>query len=299
MIESESKKYWAGISAFVMWGLFPIYWKLFPEVPSFDLFIARLFWSCMTLIIILIFKKEVKDLFKLFLEPQLRLRLFVSGILISMNWLIYIYAVNSGHILETSLGYFLNPLINVLMGYLILKEDLRKTQIPSLLLAFIGIIILAFDANLGSFPWIALSLSLSFAAYGLIRKVTHVSSLLGLSFETIIVSIGILIYCLLKNYNPISSMESLTFSKNITLAMSGLLTCIPLILFAYAAKRLPLRTLGFIQYLSPSLKFLCGWYFFSEPLSNLKWMAFIFIWLALIYYSFESIWIHQKKKAHS
>lgn len=292
-----SQAHLAAILAFSSWGLFPIYWKVFVEVGAWDLFAHRLLWSFFTLILILGLKKKLPLLKEIWKSRKTRYMLILSAILISSNWLLYIYAVNVGKVLEASMGYFLNPLINVFMGWIILKEEIRKTQWPSILLALIAIVLIALQTNLDSFPWIAIVLSLTFALYGLIRKVVHVGALEGLTFETCIMILPIFVIWHFQPTTPASIFQEIPTWKVLVLSLSGLVTCIPLILFAFAAKRLPLRTLGFIQYLSPSLKFLCGFLLFHEPLSSAKLQAFYLIWIALGWYTTESyLFIRKNKK---
>jgi len=290
-----SSAHLAAILSFSFWGLFPIYWKLFPEIGSWDLFAHRLLWSFVTLIFILFLKKDLNKLAAIFKDPKKAMWLTLSGALIAGNWLLYIYAVHIGKILEASLGYFLNPLLNVFMGWLILKEKIRVGQWPAILLGLIAITWLGILNGITHFPWIALSLSLSFALYALIRKLVSVSSLVGLSFETTMMIIPTLVIWHFQPTNPDSILEYLPNWKIAVLGLSGIITCLPLILFGFAAKNLPLGTLGFINYLSPILKFVCGWIIFDEILSPEKLQAFSLIWIALIWYTAESI-INKKKR---
>lgn len=293
-----SQAHLAAIVAFSFWGLFPIYWKIFAEVGAWDLFAHRLLWSFVTLVAILGFKKKLPLLKEIWKSPKTRYMLILSALMISSNWLLYIYAVNVGKVLEASMGYFLNPLINVFMGWIILKEEIRKTQWPSIILALIAITMIALSSNLDSFPWLALTLSLTFALYGLIRKVVHVGALEGLTFETSIMVLPILIIWHFQPTTPLSILDEVPMWKIAVLSLSGIITCLPLVLFAFAAKKLPLRTLGFIQYLSPSLKFLCGFLIFKEALSPAKLQAFYLIWIALGWYTLESfLFIKKNKKA--
>jgi len=285
----------AAIAAFSLWGLFPLYWKIFSDVGAWDLFGHRLLWSLITLVLILIYKKKTHTIKEIWAIPKTRYMLILSAFLISSNWLLYIYAVNIGKVLEASMGYFLNPLLNVFMGWLILKEQLRPTQWPAIILALIAIILLAFQTDMAHFPWIALVLSLTFGLYGLIRKVTHVGSMEGLTFETMVVTPVVLIYWFTLPTTPITLFTKLEGWRMLVLSLSGLVTCIPLILFAFSTKRLKLQTLGMIQYLSPSLKFVCGWLVLHEPLSEAKLQTFILIWIALAWYTAESF-IFLKKK---
>lgn len=282
--------------AFSLWGLFPLYWKIFTELSSWDLFGHRLLWSFVTLFFILLYKKNLSSLKSIWAQPRLRYMLIASAFLISSNWLLYIYAVTIGKVLEASMGYFLNPLLNVFMGWLLLKEKLRITQWPSIILAVIAIILIALQTNLQDFPWIALVLSLTFGLYGLLRKLAHVGSTEGLAFETCVVIVPVMIYWFTLPSTPVTAFQTLPSWKLLTLLLSGLVTCIPLVLFAYSAKRLPLRTLGFIQYLSPSLKFVCGLFILGEALTPEKLQSFFVIWIALIWYTFESFYFVQKTK---
>ncbi len=282
-----SQAHLAAILAFSLWGLFPIYWKMFQEVNSWDLFAHRLMFSFITLFLIAFFRKNLRSMRKIWDDPKSRIMLVISGILISTNWLLYIYAVNSGQILEASMGYFLNPLINVFMGWLILKEKIRKGQWPAIILALVAIILIAVG-NFTHFPWLALTLSITFALYGLIRKMANVHALEGLTFETFLLIIPLMVIWCYQPTTPLTILGVVPGWKLWLLSLSGLVTCIPLILFAYSAKRLPLQTLGFIQYLSPSLKFICGWLIFHETLTQQRLISFSLIWIALLWYTIES-----------
>ena len=287
---SFSSAHLAAIIAFSMWGLFPIYWKFFPEIQAWDLFAHRMVWSFITLILILAFKKQLGELQKIWINRRIRYMLMASALLISSNWLLYIYAVSIGKILEASMGYFLNPIINVFMGWIILKERIRPGQWPAIVLAIAGISYMGYSSGISHFPWIALTLSLTFAVYGLIRKMAHVGSLEGLTFETSLVLIPTLVVWAFQPGSPLDVFQQLASWKILLLSMAGLVTCVPLVLFAFGARRLPFGTLGFLGYLSPSLKFVCGWMIFHEELSPEKLQAFGLIWLALGCYSFESFW---------
>lgn len=285
----------SAILAFSLWGLFPLYWKLYTEVAAWDLFGHRLLFSFLSLLLIALFKKNLGAMRDIMGNPKTRAMLLLSGTLISTNWLLYIYAINTGKILEASMGYFLNPLINVAMGWLILKETIRRTQWPAILLALVAIILIAVQ-NLDHFPWLALALSLTFALYGLIRKMAKVGSLEGLTFETFLMIIPVMIGWSFQSTTPLTILDQLPPWKLLILSLSGIVTCLPLILFAYSTKRLTLQSLGFIQYLSPSLKFVCGLLIFHEPLATDRLQAFFLIWTALAWYTTESFLFMKKKK---
>jgi chloramphenicol-sensitive protein RarD len=288
----------AAVSAFSLWGLFPLYWKIFPEVGAWDLFGHRLIWSFITVMLILIFQKKLKNLKSIWHQKKVRYMLMLSALFISSNWLIYIYAISVGKVLEASMGYFLNPLINVLFGWFILKENLRFTQWPAIFLALFSIVLMGIQTELSHFPWMAIVLSLTFALYGIIRKTTHVGALEGLAFETCFIVGPVLIYWLFQKSTPVTIYSELPLWKLGFLSLSGLITCTPLILFAFSARRLKLQTIGFIQYLSPSLKFLCGLFVLNESLTFEKLQAFVLIWIALGWYTIESfLFLKKQKKA--
>ncbi len=285
----------AAITAFTMWGLFPIYWKFFGELGAWELFSHRLVWSFLSLMAWLVYKKRLISLKEIWSVPKTRFLLMASALLISTNWLLYIYAVSVGRILEASLGYFLNPLLNVFLGWLILREKIRWTQWPAITLGMLAMIILVLQSGLTHFPWLALALSVSFATYGLIRKMAHVGPLEGLAFETCIVILPTIIIWQFYPTHPLEAFSVLSAVKIFLLSLSGIVTCAPLILFAYAAKRLPFSTLGFINYLSPIFKFMCGWLIYHEVLSSERLQAFTLIWIALAWYTIESFAFHRKK----
>jgi chloramphenicol-sensitive protein RarD len=289
--------HFAAITAFSLWGLFPLYWKLMSEVAAWDLFGHRLLWSFITLMLILAFRKKLPLVKEIWLDSKKRLYLILSAGLISSNWLLYIYAVNNGHVLEASMGYFLNPLFNILMGSLILKERIRRGQWPPILLALIAVILIGVQADIQHIPWIALILSVTFALYGLIRKTVHVGSVEGLAFETSVVIVPVLVAWCFRPTTPLSVIDILPWWKLVLLSFAGFITSIPLLLFTYGAKRLSFSTLGFIQYLSPSLKFICGLLIFHEPLSPERLQAFYLIWVALVWYSLESLFMTKKNRA--
>lgn len=280
--------HFAAMASFTLWGLLPIYWKFFMEVGAWDLFAYRLSWSFLTLFAFLALKGKLSTFLEIWQDRRKRLLLTISAGLISSNWLLYIYAVNNGKVLEASMGYFLNPLILIFLGRIIFKEKIRGTQWPSIILATIAIGLIALQSDFYHIPWIALILSITFALYGLIRKMVQVGSLEGLFFETSIVIIPVMIAWSFQETSPLTAFTLLPAWKFLVLMLSGVLTCLPLVLFAYGAKRLPFSTLGFFQYLSPSFKFMCGLWIFNEALQAERLHAFILIWTALAWYTAES-----------
>jgi len=294
-MSEATKAILAAVLAFTFWGLFPLYWKLFPEVSGESLFIQRLFWSMLTLALLVPITGKWASL-KTILHDRRKWWLMLSAVLIASNWLIYVVAVMEGHILEASLGYFLNPLINVVVGWLFLKESLRATQWPAVLLAVVGVTWMVLSAGFASFPWVALSLSITFAFYGLIRKLTQVGSFEGLAYETGVVFLPFLAWWLWRGGDVAQDFALLGPGKLALLSLSGVITCLPLVLFAYASRRMPLQTLGFTQYLSPSFKFLCGWAVFHEPMPAARWQGFLFIWVGLIWYTIEQVITGQRRR---
>lgn len=291
-----SSAHFSAIIAFSLWGLFPLYWKIFEGTGAWDLFGHRIIFSFITVILILIYQQKLSALKEIWLNKKVRYLLMLSGLFISSNWLLYIYAINEGKVLEASMGYFLNPLINVLFGWMFLKENLRASQWPAILLALTSVIMMGIQSDLAHFPWLAILLSITFALYGILRKITHVGSLEGLAFETCFIIGPVLAYWSFLPTTPMTVIHQFEGWKILLLGLSGIITCIPLILFAFSARRLKFQTLGFIQYLSPSLKFVCGLLILHEPLSHAKLQAFFLIWIALFWYSSESFYFMRKQK---
>jgi chloramphenicol-sensitive protein RarD len=281
-------------AAFLIWGFSPIYWKVLRNIPAFEIIMHRVIWSFLFLIIILVFLRHLNELVAALKNRRTFLILFSSTILIGFNWFIYIWAVNNEHILQASLGYFINPLINVLLGMVFLKERLRPLQAVSLLLAGIGVLYLTF--HYGEFPWIALSLAFAFGFYGLIRKVAPVSSLIGLSVEMLFLAVPALAYILFLNSKGTGALFRISFKIDLFLIGAAFMTAVPLLFFTLGARRLNLTTLGFLQYLSPSCLFLLGVFLYNEPLLNAHILTFVLIWTALFIYSTDSVMYYRLSK---
>jgi len=291
----------AGIS-YLIWGIFPIYWKFLQGVGADEILANRIIWSFVFMVILVIATKKWKKVlftirsFKT--NKKQAVLLFTASVLVSCNWFIYIWAVNADQVIETSLGYYINPLVSVLLGVLVLKEKLKKAQIVSFILAAIGVLILTFSH--GSFPWIALSLALSFGLYGLAKKIIVLDSEIGLTIETMFITPIALLY---MGYLFASGRhEFLTGSPsvNILIMVSGVLTAIPLLFFAKGAQRIPLSMLGFIQYVTPTLTLILGVFLYHEEFTASHLMAFICIWSALTIYSLSQtklLRIFDKNKA--
>ena len=281
-------------TAFLIWGLSPIYWKVLRNIPALEIIMHRVIWSFLFLIIILVFQRHLNELITALKNRRTYLILFPTTILLGFNWFIYIWAVNNEHILQASLGYFINPLINVLLGMVFLKERLRPLQAVSLVLAGIGVLYLTF--HYGAFPWIALSLAFAFGFYGLIRKVAPVSSLVGLSVEMLFLAVPALAYIVFLDNNGTGALFRISIKIDLFLMGAAFLTALPLLLFTLGARRLNLSTVGFLQYISPSCMFLLGVFLYNEPLLNAQILTFVLIWTALFIYSTDSAMYYRLSK---
>ncbi|MDH3575860.1 MAG: EamA family transporter RarD [Desulfobacteraceae bacterium] len=273
-------------SAFLIWGLSPIYWKVMRDIPAFEIIMHRVIWSFFFLIIVLVFQKHWNEFMAAVKKPRTFMILIPTTILLGFNWFIYIWAINNEHILQASLGYFINPLINVLLGMLFLRERLRRLQTMSLALATIAVLYLTFYH--GEFPWIALSLAFAFGFYGLIRKVAPVSSLVGLFIEMLFLSGPALAYILFLNSKGIGALFHISLKIDLFLMGAAFLTAVPLLLFTMGTRRLNLSTVGFLQYIAPSCMFLLGVFLYNEPISSAQIFAFVLIWTALFIYSTDA-----------
>lgn len=278
--------FFAAIS-YLIWGLFPIYWKHLQGVGADEILASRIFWSFIFMSIVLTFSRKWKLFFQTLrsFKHQKRqgMMLFIASILVSCNWFIYIWAVNSNRIIETSLGYYINPLVSVLLGIIVLKEKLSKIQYISVALAGIGVLIITFSH--GAFPWIAISLAFTFGLYGLAKKLIVVNSEVGLTLETMFITPFALIYISYLFIKGDHAFLNISPGLDGLLMISGALTAIPLLFFAKGAQRIPLSMLGFIQYLTPTLTLILGVFVYHEPFTSSHLLSFIFIWAALSIYS--------------
>ena len=274
-------------SAFLCWGLFPLYFHAIGEVPSLQILAHRMLWSLLFLVIVLAVRRQWAWL-GLLRQPRIVGSFLASAVLLSVNWLIYIWAVNNGHVIEASLGYFINPLVNISLGYLLLKERLRRAQWMAIAVAALGVAWLSWQA--GTVPWIALALALSFGGYGLLRKTAALGALEGLSFETMVlfpVAAAYVTWLTVHGQNAFINTESST--TRLLLMAAGPITAIPLLLFASGARQIPLSVLGLLQYLSPTLQFLLGVWIFHEAFTAERLVGFALIWLALALFAFEGL----------
>jgi chloramphenicol-sensitive protein RarD len=281
-------------AAFFIWGLSPIYWKVLHNIPALEIIMHRTIWSFVFLLIILVFLRHGNEFTAAVKKRRTFLVLIPTTILLAFNWFIYIWAVNNEHILQASLGYFITPLVNVLLGMIFLRERLRPLQTVSLVLAGIGVLYLA--VYYGKFPWIALSLAFAFGFYGLIRKVAPVSALVGLSLEILFLSGPALAYLIFLDSKDAGALFHIGIKMDLFLMGTAFLTAFPLLLFTLGTRRLNLSTVGFLQYIAPSCMFLLGVFLYNEPISRAQTMTFVLIWAALCLYSTDSVRYYRRVK---
>lgn len=285
--------YILGLSAYVIWGLFPMYFKAIQAVPPLEIIVHRAIWSALFGALLLLVWKHPGWLRELIAHPKRFAVLAGSGALIAGNWLIYVWAVNNERMLEASLGYYINPLVNVLLGMLLLGERLRRLQWVAVALAAAGVAQQLWQV--GSLPWVSLALALSFATYGLIRKKAPVAALPGLVVETWILLPLAIGWILLHPAAMSSQPPFWTTSEALWLIAAGPVTLIPLVFFNAAARHLPFATLGFLQYIAPTLVLLLAVFVFGEHFDPAKIISFLFIWAGLAVYSVDT-WLTLRKR---
>ena len=272
----------SGIGAYVIWGFLPIYWKLLHEVPAVQIVAHRLVWSLLLLVVLVTALRGWQHLRPAFNRRTL-LIFVLATVLLSINWLVYIWAVNQGRVVETSLGYFINPLVNVLLGVVFLRERLTPARWLPVGLATIGVLYLTW--NYGSVPWVALVLAFSFGLYGFLKKLSPLRSLYGLTLETAVAFLPAIFYLLYVENQGVGAFGHLSLLPTVLLILSGVVTAVPLLLFASAAQAIPLSTLGLLQYLAPTMQFLIGILLYREPFTPGRLVGFSIIWLALIIFA--------------
>lgn len=280
-----------GIATYILWGFFPIYWKFLHQVPAVQVIGHRISWSFLLLIAILLLTRQWKDFRSTALKPKILGIYAIAGVLLTINWLVYVWGVNAGFIVETSLGYFINPLLSVLLGVIFLGERLRPMQWVAVGIAAVGVIYLTYVY--GRLPWIALTLAFSFGFYGFVKKLAPLGSLYGLTLETGIVFPIALIYLLFVEFNGTGAFAHDGTFVTTLLIGAGAVTTIPLLLFASAAKQIPLTLVGLLQYIAPTLQFLIGVFLYKEPFDQSHLIGFGIVWLALIIFVVENYLAHR------
>ena len=278
----------AALAAFMAWGLFPLYWRELQSVPSLQITAHRIAWCTVFVVAFLLWKQGGGWLRSTLARPHALPMLFASSLMISVNWVLYVWAVNAGYVVETALGYFINPLVNVLLGVAVLKERLNTRQWMAVALAAAGVAWLTW--SVGRLPWIALSLAASFGLYGLIRKLVSVESVPGLGVESLIMFVPAIAFLAWREFTGTGSFGHVGAYENSLLVLAGVATALPLIWFAYGARRIPLSLVGVIQYVGPTIQLLVGVLLFKEPFTHNQLIGFGCIWAALALYAVDGLW---------
>lgn len=285
--DAESRRgYVLAIFCYFIWGILPIYFKAIPDISPVEIVAQRVCWSLLFLLLLAFARRELADIAGQMGNRLVLLALAGSSLLIGINWLVYVGAIAHGHILAASLGYFLNPLVNVALGVVVLKERLRFRQMAAIGFALAGVVILAFSAL--DTLWISVMLAVSFGFYGLIRKMAPVASLPGLTIETVLLLPFALAYLLWLAAHGGMDFGRATQST-VLVMLVGVVSSVPLLLFAQAARRLSMATLGVLQYLAPSIQFLIGWLIYDEPLGMAKLLSFLLIWIGLAIFTHDAL----------
>lgn len=279
---------WVAVAAYVAWGLMPLYWHLLKAVPSLQIVLHRIVWSALFVGAYLLWRDGRGWLRQTLAAPRLWWMLALSGLLIAFNWGLYIWAVNAGHVVETALGYFINPLLNVVIGVLFLRERLRPLQWLSVAIAAAGVLWLAL--RYGQVPWIALALAASFGLYGVLRKLAHVDAVAGLGVESaylFLPALALLLWS--ETHSGGGFVAGYGAAADTLLVLGGIVTALPLVGFAYAVRRIPLATVGLLQYIAPTLQFLIGVFVFDESFDRERLIGFACIWLALAIFASDGL----------
>jgi chloramphenicol-sensitive protein RarD len=285
----------AAVLAYTLWGILPIYWKALQEVPPPQILAHRTIWSLLLVLLLLAVRRQWAWLQRILRDPRSLLRSVASACLLGGNWYTYIWAVNAGHVVDSSLGYFINPLLSVLLGVLFLGEHLRLWQGLAVGFALAGVFFLT--VAYGAFPWIALTLAGTFGVYGLLRKTASLGSLEGLALETGLLSLPTLAYLVLLESERSGAFVHAGPATSALLVGAGVVTAFPLLLFGYAARRVTLATVGILQYMAPTLQFLLGVLVYAEPFNQRRLIGFAAIWVALAIYSVEGLIVERKRRA--
>ena len=286
----------AAATAFTIWGVFPAYWHLLKAVPSMQIMAHRVVWSAVLVVGWLLWRQGWDWWRTIAAQPRMLAALALSGVVIAFNWGLYIWAVNAGHVVETSLGYFINPLVTVALGVVALRERLRRPQWIAVACAAAGVAWLTWSA--GSPPWIALGLAGSFALYGLVRKLVPVDAVAGLGVESLFMFLPALAYVLWAEAGHGGGfIGGWSLGTQLLLVFSGVVSAVPLVAFAYGVRRIPLSVVGLLQYIGPTLQLLLGVWFFREPFTAVHALGFGAIWLGLAIFAGEGLWRGRRRAA--
>ena len=283
-MENYKQGIFFGLAAYVLWGILPVYWKALELVSPFEILSSRFMWSCVFVFLLIIFQKKwplfTKEVKQVFSNVKTGAAMAAAGITISFNWGTFIWAVNNGHIVETSMGYYINPLVSILFAVVFLRERLDKMQLAAITCAFIGVASMVY--SFGKIPWVSLTLAFTFALYGLLKKILPVSALTSIMLETLLITPLALVYEYSLWQQGVSFYESGNLQVIMMLTGAGVVTAIPLLLFTAGARLLPLKIIGFLQYISPTLTLLIGVFVYNEAFTASHLLAFGWIWAALL-----------------
>ena len=285
---TESRRgFLLGVAAYGIWGLFPLYWPLLEPAGAVEILAHRIVWSFVTMGLLVVVLRRVPVVRAIATDRRTRSILALAACLITVNWAVYIWGVNNDHVVETSLGYFINPLVTVLMGVFVLGERLRRWQWVAMGVAALAVVVLAFDY--GRPPWIALTLALTFGSYGLCKKQANAPAIESLTFETSVIGPVALAYLGVLEWQGRSNFTDHGAGHVLLLMSAGIVTAVPLVCFGGAAIRVPLVTLGLLQYLTPTLQFALGVFYFHEDMPAGRWIGFGLVWVALMIFTVESL----------
>jgi chloramphenicol-sensitive protein RarD len=286
-VDDSRRGFGFGVAAYLLWGLFPLYWPLLEPAGAVEILAHRVAWSLLTMLVVIVASRRLPQFRALLRRHRARNLLTVAAVVIAVNWGTYIWGVNNHRVVETSLGYFINPLVTVLMGVVVLREGLRPWQWAALGIATVAVVGLAVDY--GHPPWVALTLAFSFGTYGLAKKQAGVEAVESLTFETMVLVPVALAYLFWLGAAGDSHFLGHGAGHSLLLASTGVVTAVPLLCFGAAAIRVPMTTLGLLQYLAPVLQFLLGVTVLGEHMSGMRWLGFALVWVALVIFTWEAM----------
>lgn len=278
---------WYGAAAFTLWGFLPLYWKLLQVVPPIEILYHRIFWSFIFMVLTVTVMRDWKAVLAVMANPKKLLLVFFSGMVVSANWYVFIYGVNTNQVIEVSMGYFINPLMVVLLGVIVFKEKLSRWQLTALIFAAIGVLVIT--VQYGRVPWLALYLAGSFALYGLVKKIVAVDPISGLTLETLVVTPVALFFIFRLELSGTGTFVTAPLSLTLTLVGIGVITVIPLLLYARGIEKTTFSMMGFLQYIAPSIQLFLGIFIFKEYFSISHLISFCFIWIGLAIFTLANV----------
>jgi chloramphenicol-sensitive protein RarD len=294
-VSEQRRGFLLGVAAYALWGLFPLYWPLLKPAGAVEILAHRVVWSAVFVVALLAARGRTGNLRAIVVDRRTRLLLMVAAVVVAVNWGTYIYGVNSNHVVETSLGYFINPLVTVLLGVVVLHERLRRVQWLAVGLGLVAVAVIALEY--GRPPWISLALAFSFGTYGLAKKSANVGAIEGLTIETLTLAPLALAYLVVLTVVGGSTFGQLGVGSTLLMIGTGVVTAVPLLFFGGAATRVSLTTIGMLQYLAPVIQFVLGLVVFHEPMSTGRWVGFVLVWVALALLTAESL-THHRRQVH-